>query len=157
MTFDARIGKSWSLVFNLLLDADKVGSSQTQTNVLANTQITLLVNPGMYTYRYAKKTCLAITTQRRAMLIKLPAIIMHSDPFQLWTIIQYWLFSVHGLDTGPLAPFVAYSKSIAYTIPKDNVMKYKYGYTMLMQGLHGCVDINILPKLGPSFGRTRGN
>ena len=100
MTFDARIGKS-SLVFNLLLDADRVGSSQTQTNVLANTQITLaslpiigkltralLVNPGMYTYIYAKKTCLAITTQRRAMLIKLPAIIMHSDPFQLWTIIQ---------------------------------------------------------------------
>lgn len=57
------------------------------------------------------------------------------------------LFSVHGLDTGPPAPFVAYSKSTAYTIPKDNVMKYKYGYTMLMQGLHGCVDIN--PSSGP--------
>lgn len=56
------------------------------------------------------------------------------------------LFSVHGLDTSPPAPFVAYSKSIAYTIPEDNVMKYKYGYTLLMQGLHGCVDINFLPQ-----------
>ena len=51
-----------------------------------------------YIYIYAKKTCLTITIQRRATLITLPAIIMHSDSFHLW-IHDSILFSVHGLNS----------------------------------------------------------